>query len=256
MSTDTFSITLHVWKQKDKNSKGQFETHKVDNVSPHMSFLEMMDYLNEKLVAQGKEPVYFESDCREGICGTCGLVINGEAHGPGKAQATCQLHMRQYKEGDEIWVEPWRAASFPVIQDLAVDRTAFDRIQQAGGYVSMNVGSAPDGNAIPIPKEDADYAFSRATCIGCGACVAACKNASAMLFVSAKVAQFAVLPQGQAERKERAQNMVAQMDKEAFGSCTNEGECSAVCPKEIPFESIVRLNREFIRSNFSSGKLE
>jgi len=249
-------IKLHIWKQSSPQDKGRFETYIVEDVSEHMSFLEMLDLLNERLAAQGKEAVYFESDCREGICGTCGLVINGQAHGPGKAQATCQLHMRNFKDGDDIYVEPWRAKAFPVLKDLAVDRSAFDRIIAAGGYVSVNVGSAPDGNAIPISKTNSDYAFNSATCIGCGACVASCKNAAAMLFVSAKISQFSVLPQGQVERKARAKAMIAQMEEEGFGACTNEAECSAQCPKEIPFENIVRMNREFLRSNFSPSELE
>jgi len=249
-------IKLRIWKQASSTSEGRLETYELDDVSPDMSFLEMLDVLNEKLTVEGKDIICFESDCREGICGTCGLVINGVAHGPGKAVATCQVHMRSFKDGDEITIEPWRAKAFPVLKDLAVNRSAFDRIMEAGGYVSVNVGTAPDGNAIPVPKREADYAFASATCIGCGACVAACKNAAAMLFVSAKVSQLSVLPQGKAERSSRVQNMVAQMEKEHFGSCTNEAECSAVCPKEIPFENIVRLNREFIRSNFSPSEIE
>lgn len=256
MSDKLMKIKLHIWRQTGPKDQGHFETHIVEAVNPHMSFLEMLDLLNEHLAAQGKDAIYFESDCREGICGTCGVVINGQAHGPGKAQAACQLHMRNYKDGDEIYVEPWRAKAFPVIKDLAVDRSAFDRIIAAGGYVSTNVGSAPDGNSTPIPKITADYAFNSATCIGCGACVASCKNAAAMLFVSAKVSQLAVLPQGKAERKARVRAMVAQMEEEGFGACTNEAECSAQCPKEIPFENIVRMNREFLRSNFSPSELE
>lgn len=249
-------LKLNIWRQADQQSEGRMESFEVTDVSPDMSFLEMLDFLNERLVAEGKEPVYFESDCREGICGTCGLVINGEAHGPGRLQATCQLHMRTFKDGDEITIEPWRAAAFPIIKDLAVDRSSFDRVIQAGGFVSVNTGTAPDGNAIPISKSTAEMAFDAATCIGCGACVAACKNASAMLFVSAKVAHLSLLPQGQPERKRRVQSMVAQMDQEKFGSCTNEGECSAVCPKGISFENIVRLNREYLRSNFSPSDIE
>lgn len=249
-------LKLKIWKQKDQHSEGQMEAYELDGVSPEMSFLEMLDVLNDKLVTEGKEPVYFESDCREGICGTCGLVINGVAHGPGTGKATCQLHMRVFKDGDEITVEPWRAKAFPVLKDLAVDRSSFDRIVEAGGYTSVNVGNAPDGNSILVSKSVADEAFNSATCIGCGACVAACKNASAMLFTSAKVSQLALLPQGQVERKRRAQAMVTQMEEEYFGSCTNEGECSAVCPKEISFENIVRMNKEFIRSNFSPSEIE
>ncbi len=250
------NLKLKIWRQESCSKPGRMETYDLDNVSPDMSFLEMLDYLNEKLVAQGKEPIYFESDCREGICGTCGLVIDGVAHGPGGKKATCELHMRVYRDGDTITVEPWRANAFPVIKDLAVDRSALDRINAAGGYVSVNTGSAPDGNAIPIPKSAADTAFDAATCIQCGACVAACKNASAMLFVAAKVSHLSLLPQGQPERKKRAQAMLAQMDAEKFGSCTNEAECSAVCPKGISFEHIVRLNREYLRSNFSPSDIE
>jgi succinate dehydrogenase / fumarate reductase iron-sulfur subunit len=228
----------------------------MPDVNPDMSFLEMLDVLNERLVAQGKEPIYFESDCREGICGTCGLVIDGVPHGPGGKKATCQLHMRAYREGDTITIEPWRATAFPVIKDLAVDRSAFDRIISAGGYVSVNTGTAVDGNAIPIGKSTAEAAFDAATCIGCGACVAACKNASAMLFVSAKVAHLSLLPQGQPEKNKRVKAMVAQMDDEKFGACTNEAECSAVCPKSISYENIVRMNREYLRSNFSPSDIE
>lgn len=256
MSESKMTVTLRVWRQAGPKEKGYLEDHVVKEASPSMSILELLDFLNEQLTKDGKEPVYFESDCREGICGTCGLVINGEAHGPGKAQATCQLHMRSFKDGDVITVEPWRATAFPILKDLAVDRSAFDRIIEAGGYVSVGTGGAPDGNAIPISKVTADYAFNSATCIGCGACVASCKNASAMLFVSAKVSQLSVLPQGKEERKSRVANMVAQMEEEGFGACTNEAECSAECPKEIPFENIVRMNREFIRSNFSPSEFE
>lgn len=249
-------LTLRLWKQNNAKSKGALEEHEIDGVSPDMSFLEMLDFLNEKLAAEGKDTFYFESDCREGICGTCGLVINGVAHGSGKLQATCQLHMRSFKDGDVITVEPWRADSFPVIKDCGVDRSAFDRIVEAGGYVSVNVGNAPDGNAIPISKNTAEAAFNAATCIGCGACVAACKNASANLFVSAKISQMALLPQGQPERKRRAINMISQMDQEQFGSCTNEAECSAVCPKGISFENIVRMNREYLMSSLSPSEVE
>lgn len=249
-------ITLRLWKQNDANSKGRLEEHQMDGISPDMSFLEVLDLLNERLAAEGRDTFYFESDCREGICGTCGLVINGKAHGPGILQATCQLHMRSFSDGDVITVEPWRAQAFPILKDCAVDRTAFDRIVEEGGYVSVNVGNAPDGNAIPIPKPVADWAFDAATCIGCGACVAACKNASANLFVSAKIAQLALLPQGQPERKKRAHAMVSQMDKESFGSCTNEAECSAVCPKGISFENITRMNREYFRANLSLSDVD
>jgi succinate dehydrogenase / fumarate reductase iron-sulfur subunit len=220
-----------------------------------MSFLEMMDVLNEQLIAQGIEPVAFDHDCREGICGMCSMVINGRPHGPVNQTTTCQLHMRSFKDGDTIHVEPFRANAFPVIKDLMVSREAFDRIQQAGGYVSVNTGSTQDANAIPIPKVDADKAFDAATCIGCGACVAACKNASAMLFVSAKVSQFALLPQGQVERKERVENMVAQMDAEGFGACTNTGACEAECPKGISLENIARMNREFIGAKLTSENI-
>jgi len=256
MAEKKLNLKLKIWRQKNNNDKGRFELFHLSDVNPDMSFLEMLDHLNENLIREGKEPIYFESDCREGICGSCGLVINGVAHGPQRGNATCQLHMRRFHDGDEISIEPWRAKGFPIIKDLAVDRMAFDRIMSAGGYVSISTGSAPDGNAIPISKNIADYAFNSATCIGCGACVAACKNASAMLFVSAKVSQLSVLPQGKAERKARVRNMLAQMDQEQFGACTNEAECSAVCPKQIPFENIVHMNREFLRSFFSPSELE
>src|SRR5690606_35711300 len=227
----TMNLTLKVWKQKDANSKGGFETYHVKNISSEMSFLEMFDVLNEQLVKEGKEPIAFDHDCREGICGMCSMYINGRPHGPWHGTTTCQLHMRAFKDGDTIVVEPWRANAFPVVKDLIVDRSAFDRIIQAGGYISVNTGVTVDGNAIPIPKENADKAFAAATCIGCGACVAACKNASAMLFVSAKISHLALLPQGDPEREMRALNMVAQMDKEGFGACTNTRACEAVCPK-------------------------
>jgi succinate dehydrogenase / fumarate reductase iron-sulfur subunit len=245
------NLTLKIWRQKDKNSKGQMVTYPVKDISEHMSFLEMLDVLNEDLTKKGEEPIAFDHDCREGICGACSLVINGRPHGPHQT-TTCQLHMRSFKDGDTIYIEPWRAAAFPVIKDLVVDRSAFDRIQQAGGYISVNTGSAPDANEIPIGKEIADEAFNSATCIGCGACVAACKNASAMLFVSAKVSQFALLPQGQAERKRRAEAMVAQMDAEGFGACTNTGACAAECPKEISLTNIARLNREYLFAKLTS----
>jgi succinate dehydrogenase / fumarate reductase iron-sulfur subunit len=245
------NLTLKIWRQKDKNSKGQMVTYPVKDISEHMSFLEMLDVLNEDLTKKGEEPIAFDHDCREGICGACSLVINGRPHGPHQT-TTCQLHMRSFKDGDTIYIEPWRAAAFPVIKDLVVDRSAFDRIQQAGGYISVNTGSAPDANEIPIGKEIADEAFNSATCIGCGACVAACKNASAMLFVSAKVSQFALLPQGQAERKRRAEAMVAQMDAEGFGACTNTGACAAECPKEISLTNIARLNREYLFTKLTS----
>ncbi len=242
-------LTLKIWRQKDSNDKGKIETYPIDNISEHMSFLEMMDVLNEQLISEGKEPVAFDHDCREGICGMCSMHINGEPHGPDRGVTTCQLHMRKFKDGDTIYIEPFRAKGFPVIKDLVVDRTAFDRIQHAGGFVSVNTsGNTQDANAIPIPKSDADKAFDAATCIGCGACVAACKNASAMLFVSAKVSQFALLPQGKVEAKERVLNMVEQMDKEGFGNCTNTGACEVECPKGISLENIARMNREFLKA--------
>lgn len=240
------NITLKVWRQKNKNTKGSLENYQVAGISEDMSFLEMFDVLNERLIEEGTEPIAFDHDCREGICGMCSMVINGQPHGPLKGVTTCQLHMRSFKDGDTIVVEPWRANAFPVIKDLAVDRSSFDNIIAAGGFVSVNTGNAQDGNSLPIPKDDADKAFAAAACIGCGACVAACKNASAMLFVSAKVSQLALLPQGQPERQSRALNMVAQMDAEGFGSCTNTGACSAECPKEISLENIARLNREYL----------
>ncbi len=242
-------ITLKVWRQKNNQTKGQFETYKLDEVSEDMSFLEMFDVLNEQLINEGKEPVVFDHDCREGICGMCSMYINGRPHGPKNAVTTCQLHMRSFKDGDIIVVEPWRAAAFPVLKDLSVDRTAFDRIMSAGGFVSVNTGNAQDANALPIGKEVADEAFMSAACIGCGACVAACKNASAMLFVSAKVSQLALLPQGQPEAQKRAIAMVNQMDAEGFGACTNTGACSAECPKEISLTNIARLNREFLSAS-------
>ncbi len=242
------NLTLRVWKQSGPNAKGKLVTYKVNDVSPDMSFLEMLDVMNEKLIKSGEEPVEFDSDCREGICGTCGLVINGKAHGGRHRTATCQLHMRHFKDGDTITVEPFRAKSFPVIKDLVVDRSAFDRIITAGGYISVNTGSAPDANMIPIPKEDADKAMDSAECIGCGACVAACPNASASLFVGAKISQFAILPQGQAERKRRAVQMIDQMDKEGFGNCSNHAECEAVCPKGISITNIAKMRREYLRS--------
>ncbi|HEY0612352.1 MAG TPA: succinate dehydrogenase/fumarate reductase iron-sulfur subunit [Chitinophaga sp.] len=250
----TMNLTLKVWRQKNKNDQGRFETYQVQDISSEMSFLEMFDVLNERLINEGKEPIAFDHDCREGICGMCSMHINGRAHGPWAGTTTCQLHMRAFKNGDTITVEPWRAAAFPVLKDLTVDRNAFDRIIEAGGYISVNTGNAVDANAIPIPKDKADAAFAAAACIGCGACVAACKNSSAMLFVSAKVSQLALLPQGAPERTVRALNMVAQMDKEGFGSCTNTGACEAECPKEISLTNIARLNREFIRSGFTYEK--
>lgn len=247
------NLTLKVWRQKNKNDRGRFETYKVSDVSPDMSFLEMFDVLNERLIQEGQqEPIAFDHDCREGICGMCSMYINGRPHGPNNGVTTCQLHMRSFKDGDIIVVEPWRAAAFPVIKDLAVDRSSFDRIISAGGFVSVNTGNAQDANAIPISKEKADEAFGAATCIGCGACVAACKNSSAMLFVGAKVSQFALLPQGEPERRQRVLKMVEQMDSEGFGSCTNTGACSAECPKEIPLTVIARLNREYLAAELVS----
>jgi succinate dehydrogenase / fumarate reductase iron-sulfur subunit len=242
----TINLTLKVWRQKNSQTAGSFETHSVKDISIEMSFLEMFDVLNERLIKEGKDPIAFDHDCREGICGMCSMVIDGKPHGPWKANTVCQLHMRAFKDGDTIVVEPWRANAFPVIKDLMVDRGAFDRIIQAGGYISVNTGNAVDANTIAIEKDKADASFAAASCIGCGACVAACKNSSALLFVSAKVSHLALLPQGYPERKSRAMNMVAQMDKEGFGSCTNTGACEAVCPKEISIENIARLNREYM----------
>lgn len=246
------NLTLKVWRQKNADTKGAFETFKVGNISSEMSFLEMFDVLNEQLIAEGKEPIAFDHDCREGICGMCSMYIDGQAHGPWQKNTTCQLHMRAFKDGDTIVVEPWRSKAFPVIKDLIVDRTAFDRIMQAGGYVSVNTGNAQDANCIPIEKQKADDAFAAAACIGCGACVATCKNGSAMLFVSAKVSQLALLPQGGPERKSRVLNMVAQMDKEGFGNCTNTYACEAECPKGVSVSHIARMNREFMRANVSN----
>jgi len=246
------NLTLKVWRQKDRNDAGRFETYEVKDISSEMSFLEMFDVLNEKLISQGNEPIAFDHDCREGICGTCSMVINGRPHGPWKATTTCQLHMREYKNGDTIVVEPFRANSFPVLKDLVVDRTAFDRIIQAGGYVSVNTGNAVDGNSIPINKDKADDSFAAASCIGCGACVAACKNSSAMLFVSAKISHLALLPQGEPERLQRVVNMVDQMDKEGFGNCTNTYSCEAECPKEISVLNIARLNREYFAASVTN----
>ncbi|MCF7566975.1 succinate dehydrogenase/fumarate reductase iron-sulfur subunit [Sabulilitoribacter arenilitoris] len=244
------NLTLKIWRQKDSSSKGQMVDYKVTEISEHMSFLEMMDVLNEQLVAKGEDPVAFDHDCREGICGMCSMYINGEAHGPDRGITTCQLHMRMFKEGDIITIEPFRAAAFPVIKDLVVDRTAFERIQQAGGYISVNTsGNTQDANSIPISKHAADEAMDAATCIGCGACVATCKNSSAMLFVGAKVSQYALLPQGQVEAADRVKNMVAQMDLEGFGNCTNTGACEIECPKGISLDNIARMNRELMKAN-------
>ena len=241
------NITVRIWRQKNAQSKGAMVTYPLDNVSEHMSFLEMLDVLNAKLTAQGEEPVAFDSDCREGICGSCGLVINGIANGP-QQTTTCQLHMRSFKDGDVIDIEPWRAGGFPIIKDLVVDRSAFDRIIGAGGYITAPTGTAPDAHAVPVPKADADAAFDAATCIGCGACVAACPNGSAMLFTAAKITHLGLLPQGQPERNSRVLSMVAQHDEEGFGGCTNIGECAAVCPKGIPLETISRLNSDLLKA--------
>ncbi len=240
------NLTLKVWKQKNNKTKGKFETYKVNKISSEMSFLEMFDVLNEQLINEDKEPIAFDHDCREGICGTCSMHINGQPHGPWQQNTTCQLHMRAFKDGDTIVVEPWRSAAFPVVKDLIVDRGAFDRVIQAGGYVSVNTGNPVDANAIPIDKKNSDEAFMAAACIGCGACVAACPNGSAMLFTGAKISQLALLPQGDPERESRVKNMVAQMDKEGFGSCTNIYACEAECPKGISVSHIARMNREFI----------
>jgi succinate dehydrogenase / fumarate reductase, iron-sulfur subunit len=244
----TMNLTLHVWRQRNRKDSGRFERYDAKSISEHMSFLEMLDVVNEGLIAEGADPIAFDHDCREGICGACGLMINGEAHGPQRATTACQLHMRQFSDGDEIVIEPWRADAFPVVKDLVVDRSAFDRIIQAGGYISVRTGSARDANAILIPKERADIAMDAAQCIGCGACVAACPNASASLFTAAKIAHLGVLPQGEPERADRARNMVAQMDAEGFGHCTNHYECEAACPKEISVEFIAMMNREFLKA--------
>ena len=248
-------FTLRVWRQPNAQSPGKFEQYQVDDVSPDLSFLEMLDVVNDELQRRGIDPVAFDHDCREGICGACSMMINGYAHGPEPAVATCQLYMRHFKEGDTIVIEPWRARAFPVIKDLVVDRSAFDRIIRAGGYISVDTGEAPEANSIPVPKKDADEAMDAAACIGCGACVAACPNASAMLFVAAKVSQYALLPQGQPERETRALAMRAAMDAEGFGHCTNEYECEAACPKEIKISNIARLNREYLKAGISSGRI-
>ena len=243
-------LNLKIWRQKNNKSKGMIHDYVLDGVEEDMSFLEMLDYLNNKLLNEGEEPVAFDHDCREGICGSCSLFINGVAHGPEKGTTTCQLHMRKFKDGETVYIEPFRAKAFPVIKDLIVDRSSFDRIQQAGAYISVNTsGNTQDANSIPIPKQNADEAFNAATCIGCGACVASCKNSSAMLFTSAKVSQFSLLPQGQVERESRVLNMVNQMDLEGFGACTNTGACEAQCPKGISVKNIARMNREYIMAN-------
>jgi succinate dehydrogenase / fumarate reductase, iron-sulfur subunit len=247
MASKNINITLKIWRQKNAKTKGSIETYKLNDVSTDSSFLEMLDQLNEQLVSNRQEPVAFDHDCREGICGMCSLYINGQAHGPAHKVTTCQLHMRSFKDGDTIYVEPWRSKAFPVIKDLVVDRSAFDRIQQAGGFVSVNTsGRTIDANATPVPKHDADRAFEAAACIGCGACVASCKNGSAMLFVGAKVSQYALLPQGKVEATQRVLNMVRQMDEEGFGNCTNTGACEVECPKGISLENIARMNREYL----------
>ena len=246
-----FNLTLHVWRQKNAKCDGKFVEYPAENISPDMSFLEMLDVVNEGLIRKGEEPITFDHDCREGICGTCGMVVNGRPHGPKERTTTCQLHMRSFKDGDSITIEPWRAEAFPVLKDLMVDRGAFDRIIAAGGFISAPTGTPQDANALPIPKENADLAMDAAACIGCAACVAACPNASAMLFVSAKISQLALLPQGQPERYIRVRDMVAQMDAEEFGTCTNHGECEAACPKGIKMENIARMNRDFIKASLT-----
>jgi len=247
-------LTLHVWRQKGPEAPGRFVTYEAAEVSPDMSFLEMLDVVNEGLIVKGEPPIAFDHDCREGICGACGMVINGRPHGPRERTTTCQLHMRSFRDGDELWIEPWRARAFPVLRDLIVDRGAFDRIIAAGGFISAPIGSAPDANAIPVRKESADLAMDAAQCIGCGACVAACPNASAMLFTAAKVSHLGLLPQGQPERWERARRMVERMDAEGFGSCTNHGECEAACPKGISVLFIARMNRDFVRARLTEGR--
>jgi len=251
MEKKGLNLTLKIWRQENANAKGEFKTYLINNISPDCSFLEMLDQLNEQLVDKIEKPVCFDHDCREGICGMCSLFINGRPHGNDVGITTCQLHIRRFKDGETIWIEPWRSVAFPVIKDLVVDRSAFDKIIQAGGYVSVNTGGVPDGNAIPISKKNADLAMDAAACIGCGACVAACKNASAMLFVSAKVSQLALLPQGKIEAKERVSKMVARMDELGFGNCTNTGACEAECPKEIKITNIARLNRQYYISSFA-----
>lgn len=242
-------LTLHVWRQQNANDPGRMVTYVASDISPDMSFLEMLDVVNEQLINNGKDPIAFDHDCREGICGTCSMVINGVAHGPRRSTTTCQLHMREFKDGDHIYIEPFRARAFPVVKDLVVNRSAFDRVIQAGGFISATTGGTPDANTIPVPKHQQEAAMDAAACIGCGACVAACKNASAMLFVSAKISHLAHLPQGQPERNRRVLNMVKQMDAEGFGNCTNYSECEAVCPKDISVQNIAKMNREFIRAN-------
>ena len=248
------NLTLRVWRQKDRRDRGRFVTYEAGEISPDMSFLEMLDVVNERLIAQGEDPIAFDHDCREGICGICGMMINGVAHGPRRATTACQLHMRSFQDGDHITIEPWRAAAFPVLKDLVVDRSPFDQIIAAGGFISVPAGSAPDGNAIPVPKDDAELAMDAAACIGCGACVAACPNASAMLFTAAKVSHLGLLPQGQSERYSRVTKMVAAMDEAGFGSCTNHRECEAVCPKEISLDFIARLNRDYLKASLMGDR--
>lgn len=246
MTNELLDLTLHVWRQRGPNRPGGFESYDAKGITTHMSFLEMLDVVNEGLIESGDEPIAFDHDCREGICGACGIVVNGRAHGPRERTTICQLHMRHFQDGQEIWLEPWRAHGFPIVKDLVVDRTAFDRIIQAGGYISIRTGSASEANEMPVAKDTADRAMDAAECIGCGACVAACPNASASLFTAAKISHLSLLPQGQAERKDRARRMVAQMDAEGFGSCTNHGECESACPKGVSLEWIARMNRELI----------
>jgi len=251
---ETMNLTLHVWRQPNKSAAGKMVTYKVTGVSPHASFLEMLDVLNEQLIAKGEEPVAFDHDCREGICGMCSLMINGRPHGGNRATTTCQLHMRHFRDGEQIWIEPWRAAAFPVIRDLVVDRRAFDRIIQAGGYITANVGSAPDGNDVPVSKEIADRSFEAAACIGCGACVAACPNGSAMLYTAAKLAHLNLLPQGQPERDRRTEAMVNAMDEAGFGNCSNHYECEASCPKEIKRDVMAKMYRDYVSASFAHRK--
>tara|TARA_Y100000766_G_scaffold120279_1_gene103353 strand:+ start:42561 stop:43313 length:753 start_codon:yes stop_codon:yes gene_type:complete len=249
------NLKLKIWRQRNSSEKGKMVSYDVSDISPDMSFLEMLDVLNEELIVKNEIPISFDHDCREGICGMCSLYINGQPHGPNRAVTTCQLHMREFKDGETIYIEPWRAKAFPIIKDLVVDRSAFDRIIQSGGYVSVNTsGNTQDANLTPIPKEDADTAFDAATCIGCGACVASCKNSSAMLFVSAKVSQLSLLPQGKVEKNERVLNMISQMDEEGFGNCTNTGACEVECPKEISLENIARMNREYLAASVKASK--
>jgi succinate dehydrogenase / fumarate reductase iron-sulfur subunit len=254
MSKNKFSVTVRVWRQDGPGEKGRMAAYKAGDIDPDMSFLEMLDVLNEDLVRRGESPIAFDSDCREGICGCCGLVVNGDVHGPDEHSTVCQLHMRRFRDGDVITVEPWRVKSFPVLKDLVVDRSALDRIMAAGGYISVNTGAAPDANSIPVDKDDAEEAMDAAACIGCGACVAACPNGAAMLFTGAKISQLALLPQGKPEKARRALAMVEAMDAEGFGNCTNEYECEAVCPKEVKVANIARMNREFLLANFLSKR--